>query len=109
MRWRFVASSHTLSPTFQGEKFRVFCSFMIRQAVSCAAKASFQASSRVVKRFSRAGRKVFPRGGYALGLLRGRYPSTRERLVRSCPMGGAHKETQCPLKRLSKTKGTSGS
>ena len=31
------------------------------------AKASFQASSRTVKRFSRAGRKVFPRGGYALG------------------------------------------
>ena len=45
----------------------MFCSFMIRQAVSCAAKASFRASSKAVKRVSRAGRKVFPRGGYALG------------------------------------------
>ena len=45
----------------------MFCSFMIRRAVSCAAKASFQASSKAVKRLSRAGRKVFPRGGYALG------------------------------------------
>ena len=45
----------------------MFHSFMIHQAVSCAARASFQASSRVVKWFSRAGRKVFPRGGYALG------------------------------------------
>ena len=53
----------------------MFCSFMIRQAVSCAAKASFQAFSRVVKRFSRAGRKVFPRGGYALGS----YPCNREK------------------------------
>ena len=31
------------------------------------AKASFRASSRVVKRFSRAGRKIFLKGGYALG------------------------------------------
>ena len=68
MRWRFVASSHTLSPTFQGEKLHVFRSLMIQWAVSCAARASFHASSKVVRRFSRAGRKVFPRGGYALGL-----------------------------------------
>ena len=47
---------------------------MIRQAVSCAAKASFQASSRAVKQFSRAGRKVFSRGGYALGS----YPCNKE-------------------------------
>ena len=45
----------------------MFCSLMIWQAVSCAAKASFWASSRAVRWFSRAGRKVFPRGGYALG------------------------------------------
>ena len=43
----------------------MFCSLMIQWAISCAARASFQAS--VVKWFSRAGRKVFPRGGYALG------------------------------------------
>ena len=75
MRQRFVASNHTLSLTFQGEKFQVFCSFMIRWAVSCVAKASFQASSRTVKRVSRAGRKVFPRGGYALGS----YPCNKEK------------------------------
>ena len=45
----------------------MFRSFMIQRVVSCAAKASFWASSRVVKQFSRAGRKVFPRGGYARG------------------------------------------
>ena len=45
----------------------MFRFFMIQRAVLCAARASFQASSRVVKWFSRAGRKVFPRGGYALG------------------------------------------
>ena len=39
------------------------------------AKASFQASSRTVKWFSRAGRKIFPRGGYALGL----YPCNKEK------------------------------
>ena len=44
----------------------MFHSFMIRRAVSCAARASFQASSMVIKWFSRAGRKVFPKGGYAL-------------------------------------------
>ena len=44
----------------------MFCSLMIWQAVSCVAKASFRASSRAVRQFSRAGRKVFPRGGYAL-------------------------------------------
>ena len=52
----------------------MFHSLMIQQAVSCAARASFQASSRVVKWFSRAGRKVFPRGGYALGS----YPCNKE-------------------------------
>ena len=46
----------------------MFHSLMIQRAVSCAARASFQASSRVVKRSSRAGIKVFPRGGYAPGL-----------------------------------------
>ena len=53
----------------------MFRSFMIQWAVSCAAKASLQASSRVVKQFSRAGRKVFPRGGYALGS----YPCNKEK------------------------------
>ena len=52
----------------------MFHSFMILQAVSCAARASFWASSRVVKRFSRAGRKVFSKGGYALGS----YPCSKE-------------------------------
>ena len=52
----------------------MFRSFMIHRAVSCAAKASFQAFSKAVRRFSRAGRKVFPRGGYALGS----YPCNRE-------------------------------
>ena len=37
------------------------------QVVSCAATASFLASSRVIMRFSRAGRNVFPMDGYALG------------------------------------------
>ena len=52
----------------------MFHSLMIRRAVSCAARASIQASSRVVKQFSRAGMKVFPRGGYALGS----YPCNKE-------------------------------
>ena len=52
----------------------MFHSFMIRRAVSCTASASLRASSRVVKRFSRAGIKVFPRGGYALGS----YPCNKE-------------------------------
>ena len=47
---------------------------MIQRAVSCAARASFRASSRVIRQFSRAGMKVFPRGGYALGS----YPCNRE-------------------------------
>ena len=53
----------------------MFRSFMIQRAVSCAAKASFWASSRIVKQFSRAGRKVFPRGGYALDS----YPCNKEK------------------------------
>ena len=52
----------------------MFRSLMIRRAVSCAARASLWASSRVVKRFSKAGIKVFPRGGYALGS----YPCNKE-------------------------------
>ena len=52
----------------------MFRSLMIRQAVSCAARASFLASSRAVKWFSRVGRKVFPKGGYALGS----YPCNKE-------------------------------
>ena len=52
----------------------MFHSFITHWAVSCAAKASFRASSKAVKWFSRAGRKVFPRGGYALGS----YPCNRE-------------------------------
>ena len=52
----------------------MFHSLMIRWAVSCAARASFRASSRVVRWFSRAGRKVFPRGGYTLGS----YPYSKE-------------------------------
>ena len=52
----------------------MFRSLMIRRDVSCAAKASLLASSRVVRRFSKAGMKVFPRGGYALGS----YPCNKE-------------------------------
>ena len=58
---------------------------MIGWAISCAAKASFQASSRVVRQFSRAGRKVFPKGGYALDS----YPYNKENgetLVELCEM-----------------------
>ena len=47
---------------------------MIWRAVSCAAKAYFWASSKVIKQFSRVGRKVFPRGGYTLGS----YPCSQE-------------------------------
>ena len=59
-RRRLVASSHTLSPTFHGEKVLVRHSLMIRRAVSWAAKASFLALSKVFRQFSSAGRKVFP-------------------------------------------------
>ena len=38
-------------------------SVMIRRAESCAARASFRASSKEERRFSRAGRNVFPSGG----------------------------------------------
>ena len=41
--------------------------FMIQWAVLCTTRASFQASSRVVRQFSRTGRKVFSRGGYTQG------------------------------------------
>ena len=74
MRRRLVASNHTLSPTFQGKKFWVFHSLMIQWAVLCAARASFCASSRVVRWFSKAERKVFPRSGYTLGS----YPCSKE-------------------------------
>ena len=62
-RQRFMASSHTLSPTFHGEKVLVSHSFMIHQANSWAASASFLALSKVVKQFSSVGRKVFPMEG----------------------------------------------
>ena len=52
----------------------MFRSLMIRWAVSCAARASLRASSRVVRQFSKARMKVFPRGGYALGS----YPCNKE-------------------------------
>ena len=35
----------------------------MKWAVSCAASASFWASSRIVRQFSRAGMKVFLNGG----------------------------------------------
>ena len=70
-----MASSQTLSPTFHGEKHREVRSIMIRQADSCAAKASFLAESREERRLSRAGRNVLPRGGY----VRGSYPRRREK------------------------------
>ena len=69
-----MASSQTLSPTFQGVNFWVEHSLMVWQAVSCAAIASFLASFRTIMQFSRAGRNVFPMDGYALGS----YPSMRE-------------------------------
>ena len=52
----------------------MFRSLMICRAVLCAARASIRVSSRVVKQFSRAGMKVFPKGGYALGS----YPCNKE-------------------------------
>ena len=52
----------------------MFHSLMICRAVSCAIRASIWAFSRVVKRFSRVGMKVFPKGGYALGS----YPCNKE-------------------------------
>jgi hypothetical protein len=60
---RLVASNQTLSPTFHGENFLEDLSVMIRQAVSCAAKASFLADSKEDKRPSKVGRKVFPSDG----------------------------------------------
>ena len=42
-------------------------SVMICQAESCAARASFRASSKEERQFSRAGRNVFPSGGYEWG------------------------------------------
>ena len=57
-----MASSHTLSPTFHGEKVLVSQSFMICQADSWAASASFLALSKVVKQFSSVERKIFPIG-----------------------------------------------
>ena len=58
-----MASSHTLSPTFQGEKVLVSCSLMIRWADLCMASGSFLPLSRVVRQFSNVGRKVFLIGG----------------------------------------------
>ena len=52
----------------------MFHSFMIQRAVSHAARASFWTSSRAVRWFSRARRKVFPKGGYALDS----YPCNKE-------------------------------
>ena len=69
-----MASSQTLFPTFHRVNFWVEHSLMIRQAVSCAAIASFLTSSRVIMWFSRAGGNIFPMDGYALGS----YPSMRE-------------------------------
>ena len=60
---KFVASSHTLSPVFQGTKRRVVLAAMSFLAELWAAKASFRASSSQDKRSSKAGRKVFPREG----------------------------------------------
>ena len=58
-----MASSQTLSPTFHGENLREDRSIMIRQADSCAAKASFLAESKEERRLSKAGRNVLPREG----------------------------------------------
>ena len=69
-----MASSQTLSPTFHGEKLQEDCSIMIHRADSCAAKASFLAKSREERRLSRAGKNIFPRGGYVQG-----YPRRREK------------------------------
>ena len=57
------SSNHTLSPTFHGVNHQEEHSVMIHRAESCAARASFQASSKEERQFSRAGRNVFPSGG----------------------------------------------
>ena len=70
-----MASSQTLSLTFHGEKLREDHSVMIRQVVSCTAKAPFLAESKEERRFLRAGMSILPRGGY----MRGLYPRMREK------------------------------
>ena len=59
-----MASSQTLSSTFHGENLREDRSIMICRADSCAAKASFLAESKEERQLSKAGRNIFPRGGY---------------------------------------------
>ena len=58
-----MASNHTLSPTFQGVNLQEERLVMIHQAESCAARASFRASSKEERWLSRAGRNVFLSGG----------------------------------------------
>ena len=60
---RFFLSSQTLSPTFQNLKHEKVCSFMHCCANLWVASASFCASSIWFSHCSRAGRKIFPRGG----------------------------------------------
>ena len=71
---RFLALSQTLSPTFQGVKYEKVHSFMRCCANLWVASASFHASSIWLSHCSKAGRKVFPRGGYN----HGSYPMIRE-------------------------------
>ena len=80
---RFLVLSQTLSPTFQGLKQEKVCSFMCCCANLWVALASFHAFSIWLSHCSRAGRKVFLRGG----LDHGSYPMIRENrdlLVTEC-------------------------
>ena len=61
---RFLVLSQTLSPTFQGLKHEKVCSFIHCCASLCMALASFHTSSIWLSCCSRAGRKVFLRGGW---------------------------------------------
>ena len=58
-----MASNHTLSPTFCGVNLQEERSVMIQRTELCAARASFKASSKEERRFSRARRNVFLSGG----------------------------------------------
>ena len=60
---RFLASSQTLSPVFQGLKQEKVHSLICCCTNLWAALASFYASSILLSCCSRAGRKVFLRGG----------------------------------------------
>ena len=62
---RLVILSQTLSPTFHGVNLEVICSFIFCWATLWTAWASSRVVERLESQFSKLGRKVLPRGGYA--------------------------------------------